>query len=390
MVERSAEPRLLYLCLQARRPGQATFTHVAEIVDGLRTRHWRVDLIEPHYRRNPGDPGQHTWRRLLATAGALARAVLTLPGASACYLRLHVLSLPLVLAARLLRVPVVVEINGPWQEVETTWPIVRWMPGVAVGAQRAQVRAADAAVAVTEQLAELALRAGSGRAEVIPNGANVELFRPGVELAERPARPYAIFFGALAPWQGIPVMLDAVRSPEWPTGVDLVIAGDGVDRALVEDAVLTDSRVRYLGTLAYEDVPSWVSNSIAGLSTQVDTDGRLETGLSPLKVYEILACGVPVVVSAAPGQRDLVDRVGCGIVIPPGDPGALARAVARLNADAELRRRMGDRGRGEVVARESWDVRAAATDSLLRSLLRRSPASAPARPWPTRRSRRRP
>lgn len=95
-----------------------------------------------------------------------------------------------------------------------------------------------------------------------------------------------------------------------------------------------------------------------------------------MKVYESLACDVPVVVTDYPGQAELVRSANCGVVVTPEDPHSLATGIATLAADAERAHHMGERG-GAVVRRwHSWDARAAETDALLRTVSSDTPRTA--------------
>jgi len=78
---------------------------------------------------------------------------------------------------------------------------------------------------------------------------------------------------------------------------------------------------------------------------------------------------VPVIVSDFPGQADLVRSTGCGLIVPPGDPNALAGAVSEIIGDPALRASMGRRGRDAAVAEHSWDLRAGKVDGVLRELV---------------------
>jgi glycosyltransferase involved in cell wall biosynthesis len=82
-----------------------------------------------------------------------------------------------------------------------------------------------------------------------------------------------------------------------------------------------------------------------------------------------MACGVPVVVADFRGQAELVRQTECGLVVPPDDPAALARAVAYLYERGEETREMGRRGRHAIETEHSWDHRAAATAAALRQLV---------------------
>jgi glycosyltransferase involved in cell wall biosynthesis len=180
---------------------------------------------------------------------------------------------------------------------------------------------------------------------------------------------YVFFFGALAAWQGIDCLLAAVTEPLWPAGVKLLIAGDGAGRKSVEEFASGNGTVVYLGPVPYATVPGILAGSLAGLSPKSNLGGRAGTGLSPLKVYETMACGVPVILSDFPGVADLVRASGAGITVPPADSSALAAAVELLARDENLRRRMGDSGRRLVEREHSWDCRAGATARVIDSVI---------------------
>ena len=117
-----------------------------------------------------------------------------------------------------------------------------------------------------------------------------------------------------------------------------------------------------------------IAGSLAGLVTLTDPSGRSETGLSPIKLYETMSCGVPTIVTDFPGQADLVQETGCGVVVPPGNYEALAVAVADIFGNANLRNAMSHRGRTAIEQNHNWQCRAAATDHLLHDVVGRGAA----------------
>jgi glycosyltransferase involved in cell wall biosynthesis len=204
---------------------------------------------------------------------------------------------------------------------------------------------------------------------VIPNGANAELFHPQARTTIDTPPRYVILVGLLARWQGVQLLLAALNDAAWPADVSVVIAGEGAERERVREAARHDSRIRYLGIVPYRDVPGLVAASLAGLSLKTAVEGRTETGMSPLKLYETLACGVPAIVTEYHGQADVVREHDCGIIVSQADPSELARAVARVAGDEKQRHVWGGNGRRAIEEKHSWDERAGRTDQLLRSVL---------------------
>lgn len=153
----------------------------------------------------------------------------------------------------------------------------------------------------------------------------------------------------------------------------MVIAGDGARRALVEDAARRQpERVTWLGHVAPHDIPDLVGNAIAAAVLSRDRHG---TGVSPIKLYEAMAVGTPVLVADVEGAAETVADAQCGIVIPIDDPTALARTVARMAADPKAAHEMGLRGREAALAQHSWAARADATVTVLASVVDRAQGS---------------
>lgn len=350
---RRRQIRLAYLTLQGTKQGQAAHAHVHEIVTGVRDMGLNVDLLEPAYGQKwPSVPARlrqfatmqrHLWGRLRIY--------------DALYIRAHPLAYPIAAAAHRAGLPVLQECNGPYGDLVSAWPSMRAAEGLFVAMQRQQYAMATRNIAVTRGLADW-VDEETGRRDtvVVPNAANTDLFRPDLPRPGDVPSRYVVFFGALAPWQGLMTAIRAMACPEWPIEVNLVIVGDGLMRAEVDQASAADPRIRVLGRRPYADVPSIVASSLASLSVK---DGRdhAKTGLSPLKVYEAMSCGVPTIVSDRPGIADLISDSGAGVVVPENDPVALARAVADLNAHPLRARRMGEAARRAAVDHHSWHSR---------------------------------
>jgi glycosyltransferase involved in cell wall biosynthesis len=92
-----------------------------------------------------------------------------------------------------------------------------------------------------------------------------------------------------------------------------------------------------------------------------------------LSVLEAQASGVPVVASSSGGIPDFVTNGDNGLMVPPGEPEELARALERLLGDADLRRRLGRRGRETAEAGHGLIRRAGVLAEIYRAVARREP-----------------
>lgn len=356
--------KVYYLCLQATREGQASFSHVHEIMEGLRRRGADVRLFEPHYTQD----APSALVRLIAFISVQLR-VMACPRPDAVYVRWHFATLLGALWFWLRGVPVVQEVNGHYEDLFSVWPWTRRFAIVFKALSRWQLRLADAVIVVTDQLVDWCRREGvSSPVVVIPNGANTCLFTPHAKTEMELPETFVVFFGALSPWQGIDTLLAAKALPQWPAQVALVLAGDGVDRAKVEQAAARDKGIVFLGRLPQRVLPGLVVRALAGLIPKSNAAGHEETGLMPLKLFELMACGVPVIVTDFPGMADVVRKAACGIVVSPDAPAQLADAVrACVDQRVEVAA-MGLRGQQVAEAEHSWDARAGQTYDLMREM----------------------
>lgn len=357
------DKRLLYVCLQATREGQASHAHVHEIVKGMRARGWDVLLCEPRWT-----PGRGRLTRTMRILGAIMRSYGSMRGRRYVYVRDHPMALPVVWFASSTGRLVILEINGRYNELFIQYPGTRRIAGLVRRQALRRLALADLVVAVTEGLARWASAHVRGaEVVVVPNGAAADLFVPGAPRPNGLPPRYAVFVGVLAVWQGVETLLAAASDPGWPEGVALVLAGEGVLASKVREAASAlPGRVVGLGGVAYADVPGLVANAVCGLSPQNAVRGK--DGYSPLKVFEGMSCGVPVVVSDFPGLSDVVMGADCGLVRPHDDPAAWAEAVAWLASHEDEAGAMGRRGRAAVEAVHSWDKRAEATGAAIAAL----------------------
>lgn len=360
-----ARLRVAYLTVEATRQGHASYAHVHEIVTGLRRLGIEVDLYEPS---NGGDSGRSNLAaRLVDQLRIQARLFVRWARYDAIYVRAHYTAFPTAAVGRVTGRPVVQEVNGPFADVFIAYPWTRPLAPLLLFLHRRQLRWADALIAVTPALRDwIGKQTGRHDAEVIPNGANIELFAPNRTTTRALPETFVVFFGALTPWQGVETLLAAFEHRDWPEHVELVILGDGMLQGSVAEAAARHERLHWLGRVPYAEVGAIVARARAGLVPKNSQGNRQDTGLFPLKLFEIASCGVPVIVTDFPGQAEFVREYDCGLVIRPESPAALADAVRRLTESPTLSAEMGGRGRAAVASAHSWGHRAEHAARVLR------------------------
>lgn len=330
-------------------------THVHEVINGLRSIGWTVELFATSHG---GASAGTNYVSRLSDYTRIQRALFRrLTEFDAIYCRAHFAALPLSLAAARKGKFVFQEVNGKPADIGVTYGWTKPFIDLIARSYRVQLKNATHIFVVTPGLKAWAeTEAGHARVTLVPNAANTDLFKPEGPRAIA-SQPYVIFVGGLVAWHGIRTLLLAIECPDWPRGVRLHVIGDGVERAIVEAAARRGT-ITWLGRRTYREVPEHLRGAIAALCVIEDPDGRSAAGVAPLKLFEALACGVPVIVSDLPYQADLVRTHHLGVTIPQGDPHALARAVAALVSDLDEAKGMGRRGAEYVLKHASWQSRA--------------------------------
>ena len=319
--------RLGYVTFEDIRADGAARIHVSEIVDGLRRLGVEVKLYSPQYSSARVSVAE----KVLRQVALQVQIALEAGSNDAFYFRGHPMGTGIEVLLSWLRIPVIEEVNGCVEDVVLAHAWARPARRLLEFATKVRFEAASAIVAVTPELRRWALEKGKNpEVFVIANGVNTEKFTSR-EYSDRVIEDeYVLFFGALARWQGIELMLNATRSREWPEGIKLVVAGDGAMKEMVETESAASSRVVYVRRWPHQRMPCLINGALATLSVQNNLGSRSDRGLSPLKVYESLACGKPVVVADHPGLRDIVRDNNCGWVVSGDDADELASVVRRL------------------------------------------------------------
>jgi glycosyltransferase involved in cell wall biosynthesis len=211
---------------------------------------------------------------------------------------------------------------------------------------------------------------------VVSNGANTSLFKPldqkgcRKELNLGPKNLYVCFVGNLAPWQGLEYLIKAAplvlsRFPE----CRFLIVGDGImknELLRLSRELGVEDRFIFTGVVAYDRVPVYINASDVCAAPFI-LARNAKIGLSPLKLYEYMACGRPVVASDISGVSDLLIVSNGGLPVLPENPKALSEAILKLLENQDLRSKMGLKGLSYVTDNYSWYSVAKKVDRVCKS-----------------------
>jgi glycosyltransferase involved in cell wall biosynthesis len=230
--------------------------------------------------------------------------------------------------------------------------------------------AADGCITITRALGdELARRFGArSHLAVVPDGARVDPSASPPPLP--PPGPFvAGYAGHLYPWKGVDVLVRALAEAD---GVEGLIVGGHPDepdiarvRALA-DTLGIGARVRFTGLLPPAAVPALLA--AAHVLVLPNTASAISSAYtSPLKLFEYLAAGRAIVASDLPAFREVLADGEHALLVPPGDPSALAAALSRLRVDPGLAGRLA-RNAFSLAPDYSWDARARRIEAVVAGL----------------------
>jgi glycosyltransferase involved in cell wall biosynthesis len=219
----------------------------------------------------------------------------------------------------------------------------------------------------------------------LPWGANVERFMPSGQdcAASLVPTPTALFLGSFRAWHGA---IDFVRAATLLLAgghnYRFMLIGDGPERAPAERlAAAWPGRFEFTGSVPYDQVPGYLQQASVGVApfiTQAHPALRAAGFFwSPLKIYEYMAAGLPVVTVDLPPLNTIIRAGQEGTLYPEGDLPALAAAIAHMLDNPSQARAMGARARTRVVEHYSWQRHCEQLELILETMTRehRQPAN---------------
>jgi glycosyltransferase involved in cell wall biosynthesis len=283
--------------------------------------------------------------------------------------------------------PLILELNAPLAVEQATYRTTGFGE-LAAHAERWSLTHADAVIVVSSELRDhvRSLGVAAEKIHVLPNGVDPELFFPANGRAHHPVRtrvnrgnnngahdaahPTLGFVGGLRPWHGVEVLPELLaRLNRRHRGLRLVIAGDGQLRSSLERDFRKrglEPHVTFTGLIPHEDIPATIRGFDVALAPYPKP--QHDFYFSPLKLFEYMACGVPVVAARIGQIAEVVTDGKTGLLYPPGDLDALESRCDELLGSARRRSALGRAAARLVHEQFTWDKNAAKVAELARTL----------------------
>ena len=283
--------------------------------------------------------------------------------------------------ARIRRVPFVLEIRDVWPKVlaDMGWmspdsPVYRALELLESVLYRHADRIVILASGVRSYLVDRGVE--PDRIVIIPNAADAEDFVPTATRDELRDRyrftgVVAVYTGAHGPANGLDLLLDvaadaAQRSPE----LLVVMVGGGPSKTGLVDRALGDglTNVRFMDPIPKSEIPDLLAAADIGVHCLADVE-LFRPGVSPNKLFDYMAAGLPVVTNTPGETSEFVEESGAGFAAAPGDLGVVLRAMCDLNPDE--RQMIGRRGRDYLQLNRSRAEMALRLREMLDSVIAR-------------------
>ncbi len=258
-------------------------------------------------------------------------------------------------------VPWVLETNGIFFDEAKSERKSLVLTGIAEKIEISAYQTCDVLICVSESLKDLLIeKAGinPNKILVVPNGVDTSFYNPDDHKPHREFEDFTVgFVGSLIPWQGINLLLEAVSElRKEGLKINATIVGDGSAREEWEQLAAKLGIIEYVkftGRKSSDQIPEYISGFDVGYSGQI----QLKIGKmyhSPLKIYEYMSMGKPVIASSYDDAKKLIEEQGTGYLFEPGSVQDLKEALRSAYLQRDSLQTMGLKAREEIINHHSW------------------------------------
>jgi glycosyltransferase involved in cell wall biosynthesis len=220
----------------------------------------------------------------------------------------------------------------------------------------------DVLVCITDELRELIIKKFNidpDKIIISPNAVNIDEFSSENHEPLKFNDLFNIgFVGSLWQWQRLDFLFDTVKElQDQGYEISLTIVGDGqcADEWKNYAKVINIKNVKFVGKVRREDVPRYIRGFDVCYSGQFSME--LGSYLSPIKMYEYMAMGKPILATSYGETKRLVIDGENGYLFKENDKETLREAIKKLYLDDVLRKSMGDKSKNIAFDNHSWEIR---------------------------------
>jgi len=242
----------------------------------------------------------------------------------------------------------------------------RPLAGVFNTFEKLLARALDAVVVATEGIAE---KFAHLKPIVIHNYPDLGMLPNSSTRHGEGKEKVLVYVGGISKIRGAIEMVRALENlnSAWDVRLDLIGKFEPPELEQELQALPGYQRVRFLGWMPPERVYTHLAKADVGLVC-LHPEPRFMVAW-PVKLFEYMAAGLPVVASNFPLWKEIVEGNRCGITVDPLDPKAIAQAIEYLLTHPEEARRMGENGRRAVEEKYNWEKEAEKLLALYKELV---------------------
>jgi glycosyltransferase involved in cell wall biosynthesis len=285
--------------------------------------------------------------------------------AEAIYERHALFNVAGVVAAKWLKLPIIIEVNSPLAMEQKRENAIAFV-GLAAMMERWSLNRANKVLAVTEQLKKIivAMRVQPNHILVMPNGIDPAHFGDAsTDHAAKDAlglsdKIVVGFVGWFREWHGIDMLIAAAAkaSADQPA-IHILLIGDGPARAGLEAQIAKlgmKDKVTITGALSHDEIPHVLS------CVDIAVQPAANEYCCPMKVIEYMGMGKAILAPDQPNIAELITNADNGILFKVGDVDDMAIAISELTRNPELRERLGSNAKATITSRKLlWSDNAA-------------------------------
>jgi glycosyltransferase involved in cell wall biosynthesis len=192
---------------------------------------------------------------------------------------------------------------------------------------------------------------------VIPNGATLLQRVTSTPVTVK----YMVYVGALQPWQGVDVLFRAMKYLRDKDDLRLVVccshsAHKSKPYLKFAEKLGITNQIIWKYQLSKTELQKVIQHALLSVAPLIECSRNIEQGCSPLKIVESMACGVPVIASDLPVVREIISPNIDGVLVRPGRPAEIARAVRILLDYPDQRKQLGESARQTIAESYTWSM----------------------------------